>query len=353
MKRILIPGSAVAVLVLAVTVYFTLRNKVIIQAPMLVLKNPRVTFSFGKVEYRSGRNADWAQARVGLVLGKGGEIRTGKKSWTDITFNNGSAVRLSENSAFTFDAHTIRKLELRISEGALYGMFHKLFQRQELIIHTPTATASVRGTELGFEVHQVYRRRTLGRKFFWETPRSKTTSEKATVVYALSGISEINNPSRPDQKILLSYQNKTTVTENTPPGNPVKMNQRDVNKIRKILNSIHIEEVLLISDRILFDFNSATLKPASYRELDDIAGILSKSRDKVRIDGHTDDIGDAYTNQILSVLRARAVREYLVRKGIKETRLYVAGYGSSKPIDENATETGRARNRRVEFIVVE
>lgn len=353
MKRIIILSSVGLALIISVVVYFTFRNKVVVRPPMLVLENPRVTFVFGTVEYTRRKDAPWSRAGVGLVLKKGDVIKTAKKSWADITFNNGSAVRLSENSEFTFDTHTIKKLELRVSRGAVYGMFHKLFQQQEIHVNTPTATASVRGTELGFEIKELVHRRYGGRKFFWDSPKAKVSTELATTVYALTGITEVNNPGDPDRKILLSYQNQSIVGQNNPPANPKKMSPRDVNRLRKILNSIHVEEVLLISDKILFDFGSARLKSESYKELDDIAKNLSKSRVKVRIDGHTDDIGDAYTNQKLSILRAKSVRAYLIEKGIKENRLYFGGYGSSKPIDENTTEEGRSRNRRVEFIVVE
>jgi OOP family OmpA-OmpF porin len=73
----------------------------------------------------------------------------------------------------------------------------------------------------------------------------------------------------------------------------------------------------------------------------------------VRIEGHTDTAGNAASQQKISLQRAEAVRDYLVHKGIEGARLQVVGYGAKNPIDTNSTKEGRAKNRRVEFIVVE
>jgi outer membrane protein OmpA-like peptidoglycan-associated protein len=74
---------------------------------------------------------------------------------------------------------------------------------------------------------------------------------------------------------------------------------------------------------------------------------------QVRIEGHTDNVGSASFNQILSGKRAMSVKRYLIERGIEPERLLIAGFGSSKPIADNATMQGRALNRRVEFIIIE
>ncbi|MBL7694911.1 MAG: OmpA family protein, partial [Ferruginibacter sp.] len=71
----------------------------------------------------------------------------------------------------------------------------------------------------------------------------------------------------------------------------------------------------------------------------------------VQIDGHTDDVGKDENNQTLSENRAAAVKAYLVSKGIEESRLASAGYGETKPVADNKTAAGRAKNRRVEMSV--
>lgn len=102
---------------------------------------------------------------------------------------------------------------------------------------------------------------------------------------------------------------------------------------------------------IYFDFNSATIKPDSEAVLKQISDILHKNPDwKLSVAGHTDNIGDAATNQTLSEHRAAAVKEALVsRYGIAADRLTTRGYGASKPVEPNTTLQGRARNRRVEL----
>jgi len=102
---------------------------------------------------------------------------------------------------------------------------------------------------------------------------------------------------------------------------------------------------------INFDFNSDRLRDASKAILDQIVAILVAHPDwKMRIEGHTDSIGGAAFNQGLSERRAAAVVAYLTRANIDPARLSSSGAGLASPIDSNATELGRARNRRVELV---
>ena len=73
---------------------------------------------------------------------------------------------------------------------------------------------------------------------------------------------------------------------------------------------------------------------------------------KIRIVGHTDDFGPAEDNLILSQDRADAVRRYLIKRGIAADRLEAVGRGETQPIASNETPRGRAKNRRVEFILI-
>ena len=104
---------------------------------------------------------------------------------------------------------------------------------------------------------------------------------------------------------------------------------------------------------IYFDFNSIELKPESKIVIDEFAGFLNDNPTlKVSIQGHTDNIGNEEDNLKLSQERARAVYDYLIEKGIAPERLSYKGFGESKPVSQNDTETGRARNRRTEFVIV-
>ena len=103
---------------------------------------------------------------------------------------------------------------------------------------------------------------------------------------------------------------------------------------------------------IQFDTNKSTLKPASLDTIAQIAELLKKKADlKLDVVGHTDNVGDAATNLRLSQRRADAVVTALVEDhGIDEARLTARGEGLGKPIADNATEEGRAKNRRVELV---
>jgi outer membrane protein OmpA-like peptidoglycan-associated protein len=102
---------------------------------------------------------------------------------------------------------------------------------------------------------------------------------------------------------------------------------------------------------IEFDTGKSTIKPQSEKVLGDVLSLLQAQPDwKMKIEGHTDSTGTKAGNQILSQQRASAVVAWLVQNGIARDRLTPAGLGDSKPIADNSTEKGRARNRRVELV---
>ena len=107
---------------------------------------------------------------------------------------------------------------------------------------------------------------------------------------------------------------------------------------------------------INFDFDSAQIRPESYPLLDEFGKALKFGlADGVFIvAGHTDDTGSLVYNQGLSERRAEAVANYLsAHHGLSSTQLIMKGYGETKPIASNDSESGQALNRRVEFIRVE
>jgi outer membrane protein OmpA-like peptidoglycan-associated protein len=102
---------------------------------------------------------------------------------------------------------------------------------------------------------------------------------------------------------------------------------------------------------IEFDTGKSTIKPQSEKVLGDVLSLLQAQPDwKMKIEGHTDSTGTKAGNQALSQQRAAAVVAWLVKNGIAANRLTAAGLGDSKPIADNSTEQGRARNRRVELV---
>ena len=103
----------------------------------------------------------------------------------------------------------------------------------------------------------------------------------------------------------------------------------------------------------LYDFDKATLKPEGMATLDKIAKDLGKIKLEVIIAvGNTDSVGtDAY-NMALGQRRAQSVKAYLVSKGVDGSRIYTESKGKSNPVASNATEEGRAKNRRTDIEVV-
>lgn len=104
---------------------------------------------------------------------------------------------------------------------------------------------------------------------------------------------------------------------------------------------------------IEFQTGSAQLESGSFVELNKLAELLKENEGlKVEIGGHTDNVGNAADNLRLSQNRAKSVVDYLLQQGIDGKRLLAKGYGSTKPIADNNTEAGRARNRRTEMKVI-
>jgi len=104
---------------------------------------------------------------------------------------------------------------------------------------------------------------------------------------------------------------------------------------------------------VFFDLDKATLKPKSKIELDKLYSFLEENTTiKIELRGHTDNQGEEAYNLTLSDNRAKAVVDYLVKKGIDNSRLSYKGYGESKPIASNDTKEGRAKNRRTEYVIL-
>ena len=109
----------------------------------------------------------------------------------------------------------------------------------------------------------------------------------------------------------------------------------------------HIE----LSADSYFDFNKATLKPAGKERIDSEIIPPMKEHPELRalVEGHTDSIGSEAYNLRLSERRANAVADYMESQGISSSRITTKGWGKSKPVADNRTKEGRAKNRRVEI----
>ena len=106
-----------------------------------------------------------------------------------------------------------------------------------------------------------------------------------------------------------------------------------------------------IALQINFDTGKATIKEESRPTIDQILQLLKENESlKLNIEGHTDNVGDAKSNKALSEQRAKSVVDALIKAGIDGKRLAAAGYGQDRPVADNKTEEGRAKNRRVELV---
>lgn len=124
----------------------------------------------------------------------------------------------------------------------------------------------------------------------------------------------------------------------------------DKNSVAKLAPKLDIAAgKKVITQNVYFDTNNSTLKSESFPTLDEIIAEMKKQPDlKVRIDGHTDNVGTAEKNQMLSEARAHSVANYFILKGIDPKRIKTKGYGSSKPVSND-----NDKNRRVEFVFFE
>ncbi len=142
----------------------------------------------------------------------------------------------------------------------------------------------------------------------------------------------------------LFYSDHFSVSETDDVQHPVHLNV----KLKPIKDGSTMD-----LNNIFFDTNSATLKPESKAELDKlVAFIKSNALAKIEVGGHTDNVGDDKSNQTLSENRAKAVYDYLLKSGIEAVRLTWKGYGETKPVADNTTEEGRAKNRRTEITIL-
>jgi OOP family OmpA-OmpF porin len=111
-------------------------------------------------------------------------------------------------------------------------------------------------------------------------------------------------------------------------------------------------ERTIILDDVLFDFDKSTVKPEAAAILDRLVGFMNENKNaKVSLSGYTDNVGTEAYNLKLSERRWMSSKDYLVKKGVDSGRVSGQGFGETKPIADNKTKEGRAKNRRVEIKV--
>ncbi|TAE72410.1 MAG: OmpA family protein [Bacteroidetes bacterium] len=129
----------------------------------------------------------------------------------------------------------------------------------------------------------------------------------------------------------------------------------DIENLQKITTSsgkkIKIGEAFVKT--ILFDFNQFVIKPEYYATLNELVDYLKSSTNiKIDISGHTDSDGTEQENIYLSQNRSKSVASYIIGKGIDKSRVFYKGFGKNKPVLPNTTPENKAKNRRIEFLLI-
>jgi outer membrane protein OmpA-like peptidoglycan-associated protein len=135
---------------------------------------------------------------------------------------------------------------------------------------------------------------------------------------------------------------------------PQTLNAGDMTALSQALGGrTALPERFVLSD-LTFRTDSAEIDPGSTRVLDGVASALAAHPGaRIRVEGHTDNTGTQEANQPLSQARADSTRAYLISKGIGGERIEAVGYGADRPLGSNATQAGRAENRRTELVVLQ
>jgi outer membrane protein OmpA-like peptidoglycan-associated protein len=141
------------------------------------------------------------------------------------------------------------------------------------------------------------------------------------------------------------------VSENLNLDSLVKAGYRVIHKDLYLV-PIEIGQVVRLNN-VFFDFDKWDLRPESFVELDRVVALLKENPSiEIEMSAHTDSYGSDEYNFKLSDNRAKSVREYIVSKGMPESRITAQGYGETKPVATNETDEGRQLNRRVEFKIL-
>jgi len=133
---------------------------------------------------------------------------------------------------------------------------------------------------------------------------------------------------------------------------PIYQHTVTMEKRKPLFENAKVNDIVKL-DKIYFDQSSFILRSDSYPQLEELYKALETNpKLRIEISGHTDNVGNAKLNQLLSENRARVIHNYLVGKGIDSKRLKFAGYGQTKPVSPNDTEENKSKNRRVECLVL-
>ena len=330
-KSVLIIITAI-IIIIGVSLYFFVsalaKDTLALRGPVQVLHNPKATWVVPEAEISRTGTGNWTEIVPGHKFSDDSVLRTGEFGNVDISFTEGTLIRIAEDTIVKINDLTLSKVDMSLEKGSLISKFNKVTGNEMHKITTPSIVCGVRGTELIVEIHN-----------------------DDTLVYGMSGETEVASVDHPGSPVLVGFQQKTTVKDGQLPDSPSDMTPEEIRRFRRLLDSMHSSEVFFVASDLKFKPDSAELVPESAVGLEDLAKIINRKKLQIEIVGHTADVGDRASQYELSWKRAEAVKEELLSLGVKEKRLTTKGYGGLKPMADNSTPEGRARNRRVEFLI--
>lgn len=181
-------------------------------------------------------------------------------------------------------------------------------------------------------------------------PKDDCPNKKGLLVF--NGCPDTDSDGIPDNK----DECPTEVGPLSNKGCPVKIVEvpKDVAPVKVELTKEEQEIINTVFSNLTFETGKSIIKASSYESLDKLVELLKKKPAfKLTIEGHTDNVGKPANNLLLSKNRAKAAKTYLTNKGVDDARITTTGFGQKKPVTSNATPAGRAKNRRVEFTIVQ
>jgi outer membrane protein OmpA-like peptidoglycan-associated protein len=183
----------------------------------------------------------------------------------------------------------------------------------------------------------------------WEDPEPPEAQALAESV--------VNEPFNADKTTRLRMHITTLVDRTTGIEGFATAIRPDQTTLQDRLDALNAEETaaevtIRLPGSILFDFDSAAVRPDAERTLGEVLEVIQAyAGQPVRVEGHTDSIASEAYNQKLSERRAASVVDWLATHGVEPTRLETVGWGESRPVGDNGTSEGRQQNRRVEVII--
>jgi len=289
---------------------------------------PLVTYVDGFAEKRSTSEGPWEILVAGDELRQNSRIQTGEDSYVDIRIQNGSVVRVMPETIFSLASLSRENINLEVKSGEIVSRIKKLSGDQSFTFTSPGMVAGIRGTELAVRV-----------------------SPDRTDFFGMSGKIALTNPAFENETVNVGVHQKSTILTGSVPTRAVPMSQEEIDYFQKVLDSLHEKQVLLVSNKIEFEPNSSSLTSSSKEELKNIFTILQKGSYRIKIIGHTADVGDRGPQIELSKSRADSVKQYLIELGLPEGRLVTEGVGGARPVVARSDTESMRLNRRVEFVV--